>query len=289
MPVDVLEQGPEAEPTRSRARTAALVVAALALVVAGALQVRGQAPPERDAEALPRDLLERASVLSLRPARGGVLHLRVEVVGVPRAALLSTAVELPGSDVVLLPTPDRLTDDGAGLLVLDVLPRCPDAVAGLSRAEVRAVVRGRQGAPAREVRVALDTAGELADAVRARCGAGPVRPRLRTTAVALDGPAGTPLTTRVEVSASDSGPVTVVEVRPGPGLDTYASTPLPVLLSPGDPPVAVRVSLGRGGCGGAPDTPPYVLVLSTGEVVAPPVAPEVLPALDALRPFPCGT
>lgn len=289
MPVDVLEQGPDAEPTPSRARTVALAVAGLAVVVAGALQVRGHAPPEQDAEPLPRDLLERASVLSLRPARGGVLHVRVEVLGVPRAALLSTAVELPGSDVVLLPTPDRLTDDGAGLLVLDVLPRCPDAVAGLSRAEVRAVVRGRQGAPAREVRVPLDTAGVLADAVRARCGAGSGRPRLRTTDVVLDGPTGIPLTTRVEVSASDSGPVTVVEVRPGPGLETSTSTPLPVLLSPGDAPVAVRVALRRGGCGGAPDTPPYVLVLSTGDVVAPPVAPEVLPPLDDLRPFPCGT
>ena len=285
MPVDVLEHGPDTGPTPPRARTRALVLAALAVVAVGAVQVSGP-PWERDAQPPPGDPLQAARVLSVRPAPGDVLHVHVEVVGVPRAVLLSTAVDLPGSDVVLLRRPDRLTDDGTALLALDVLPRCPGAVDGLSQAEVRAVVRGRQGAPEQRARVSLGRADELADAVRTRCGA---RPALRTTAVVLDGPRGIPLTTRVEVSASDAGPVTVVAVRPGPGLEASSSTPLPVVLSPGDAAVAVRVDLRRGGCGGAPDTPPYVLVLSTGEVVAPPVAPEVLPLLDALRPFPCGT
>ena len=40
--------------------------------------------------------------------------------------------------------------------------------------------------------------------------------------------------------------------------------------------------------GGTPETPPYLLVLSTGEVVATSVAPEVQPPLGDLRPYQCA-
>ena len=260
-------------------------------MVAGALQVRGESPPSDPTPALPplpRVLLDRAGVLTVRDAPGGVLHVRVGLEGHPRAQLLSLDVDLPGSAVVLQPTPDRLTDDGEGLLALDVLPRCPTALPGLSQGAVRAVVRGREGSRVRQVRVRLDTGNALAQAVRSRCGDVEGVPHLRTSLVQLDGPAGVPLRTLVEVSASDSARVTVVAVRPGPGLATTVDTPLPLVLEPGGAPVRVRVDLRRGGCGGAPDTPPYVLVLSTGDAIAPSVAPALLPALDALRPFECG-
>jgi hypothetical protein len=292
MAVDVLEQGPEPPPTPSRGRTLAVVLTAAAVVGAGALQVRGEAPiterePEQQLRPLPRVLLDRAGVLAVRPAPAGVLQLRVGLEGVPRAQLLSVDVELPGSAVVLQPTPDRLTDDGSGLLALDVLPRCPDALPGLSRGAVTAVVRGREGSRVRQVRVRLDTAGAFEDAVRARCGAVAGVPELRTSLVELDGPAADPLRTRVDIATTGTGPVSVVAVRPGPGLRTTVRTVLPLVLTPGVP-VPLRVDLRPGGCGGAPDTPPYLLVLSTGEAVATSVAPEVQPPLDALRPYECA-
>lgn len=292
MAVDVLEQGPEPPPGRSPGRRLALGLAGVAVVVAGALQVRGETPaadPVPAPSPLPRALLDGAGVLTVEPAPGDVLHVRVGLQGFPRAQLVSVQVELPGSAVVVLPAPTRLTDDGEGLLAMDVVPRCPDAVAGLSQGVVRALLRGRDGAGIRQRSVRLDTAGPLERAVRVRCGEVVGVPRLRSTRVALDGPAGAPLRTRVEVSASDAGPVTVVAVRPGPGLAAEPRTPLPLVLEPGEPPVPVLVDLRRGGCGGAPDTPPYVLVLSSGEAVAPSVEPEVVPHLDDLRPFPCGT
>lgn len=291
MAVDVLEQGRE-PPRRSWGRTLAVALTALAVVVGGAVQVRGSAPAaERSVEEplppLPRVLLDRAHVLSVRPTLAGALHARIGVEGVPRAQLLSVVVELPGTAVVLQPTPDRLTDDGRALIVVDLLPRCPDALVGLSQAAVTAVVRGREGARVRQVRVRLDTAG-VVDAVRARCGPGAGLPELRASHVRLDGPADEPLRTRVELSAAGTQRVEIVAVRPGPGLETTLRTPLPVVLTPGAAPVPVRVDLRLGGCGGAPDTPPYLLVLSTGDAVAPSVAPEVQPPLDALRPYQCA-
>lgn len=292
MPADLLEQGQErVPPAPVRSRTVAVVLA-LAVLVAGALQVRGDEPasdggPPQE-RPLPRVWVDRAGVLTARPASGGVLQLRVGLEGVPRAQLLSLDVELPGSAVVLQPTPDRLTDDGTAVLALDVLPRCPEALPGLSRAAVIAVVRGREGARVRQVRVRLDTAGELADAVRTRCGTVVGVPDLRTSFVELAGPAGDPLPTRVDVSAAGTEAVTVVAVRPGPGLETTVLTSLPLVVTPAGAPASVRVDLRPGGCGGAPDTPPYVLVLSTGQAVATSVVPEVHPPLDALRPYQCA-
>jgi hypothetical protein len=293
MAADVLQQGPERPPTSPRLRTVAVVLAGLAVVLAGALQVRGDEPavdrsPEEPLRPLPRVLLDRAGVLTVRPAAGGVLQLRVGLEGVPGAQLLSLDVELPGSAVVLLPTPDRLADDGTALLALDVLPRCPDALPGVYRGAVNAVVRGRDGARVRQVRVRLDTAGVLADTVRTRCGAVAGVPDLRTSFVELDGPAGEPLRTRVEVSPTGTQPVTVVAVRPGPGLATTVRTRLPLVVTPGAAAASVRVDLRPGGCGGAPDTPPYVLVLSTGEAVATSVAPALQAPLDRLRPYLCA-
>ncbi len=296
MAVDVLQQGrePEHEPRRParRRRTALLVLAALAVVVAGAVQVRGDASPAAPAaeplRPLPRVLLDRAGVVSGERAAGGVLHVHVGLEGVPAAQLLSLELELPGSAVVLLRVPDRLADNGMAVLAADVLPRCPDALPGLSQAAVHAVVRGREGARVRQVRVRLDTAGSLVDAVRERCGAVAGVPELRTSFVELDGPAGKPLRTRVDVAPAGSEDVTVVAVRPGPGLATTVRTPLPLTLPAGSAPVPVRVDLRPGGCGGAPDTPPYLLVLSTGEAVATSVAPEAQPPLDALRPYECA-
>ena len=291
MPVDVLEQGPEPPPT-SLLRRSAVVLAALLVLGAAAVHGRGETPAagragEEPLRPVPRVLLDRAEVLTVRPALNGALHARIGVEGVPRAQLLSVLVELPGTAVVLRPTPDRLTDDGRALVVVDLLPRCPDALAGLSKAAVTAVVRGREGARIRRVRVRLDTARVL-DAVRGRCGPGAGVPELRASPVLLDGPSDDDLRTRVEVSAAGSQPLEVVDVLPGPGLETTVRTPLPVVLTPGASPVAVRVDLRLGGCGGAPDTPPYLLVLSTGETVATSVAAEVQPPLDALRPYQCA-
>lgn len=292
MAADLLEQGSEHPPARSRSRALAVVLTALALVGAGVLQGRGDEPAERTPAPQPelptRVELERAEVLSVRETLAGVLHLRIGVEGPPRARLESVAVDLPGSALAMLPTPDRLTDDGTALLVLDLLPRCPDALAGLSRGAVTAVMRGRDEAPARRAKVDLDTSGGLADAVRTRCGTVIGVPDLRTSDVVLDGPAGDPLRTRVTVSAAGTAPVTVVAVRSGPGLHTTLRTPLPVVVDPGGAPASVRVDLRLEGCGGASDTPPYLLVLSTGEAVATPVAPEVRPHLEALRPEQCA-
>ena len=298
MAADVLVQGPEREPppgppARNGARTVLVVLAALAVVAAGALQVRGDPPaadrrPEQSLRPLPRVLLDRAAVLSTRAQVDGVLALRVGLEGVPGAQLLRLDVDLPGSAVVLRPVPDRLAQDGTARLDLEVLPGCPGALPGVSRGAVHAVVRGREGARVRQVRVRLDTAGSFADAVRARCGAVAGVPELRTSFVQLDGPAADPLATRVSVSAAGTEPVTVVAVRPGPGVRTASRTPLPLRVAPGGAPAVVRVDLRPGGCGGAPDTPPYVLVLSTGESVATSVAPEAQPALDALRPYQCA-
>ena len=299
MAVELLVQGPEQEPppappVRSRVRVVAVALVALAVVLAGVVQVRedeataDRPPQQQSLRPLPRVLLDRAVVLTARPGPGGALGLQVGLEGVPGAQLLSLDVELPGSAVVLRPTPDRLAADGTARLDLDVLPRCPGALPGLSRGAVNAVVRGREGARVRQVRVRLDTAGELADVVRARCGAVAGVPELRTSFVELDGPASDPLATRVEVSAAGAAPVTVVAVRPGPGLQTTTRTALPLVVVPGGAPTSVRVDLRPGGCGGAPDTPPYVLVLSTGEAVATSVAPQVQPPLDALRPYQCA-
>jgi hypothetical protein len=286
MPADVLEQGRERPPAPSRSRVLVLV-AVLAVVAGAALQGRGGDDPPADQ--VPRGpLLERAAVLSVRDTPSGVLHVRIGVEGAARAQLRSVTVDLPGNDLALLPSPDRLTDDGTGLLVVDLLPRCPDALTGLPRGVVTAAVRGQSGTRGRQVQVRLDTDGPLAQAVRARCGTVLRVPGLQTSPVGLDGPAGDPLRTRLEVAASGTTPVTVVAVRPGPGLESTVRTRLPVVLRPGQPPAQLRVDLRLEGCGGAPTTPPYLLVLSTGEAVATSVEPEVQAPLGGLRPYQCA-
>ena len=286
MPVDVLEQGRERPPARSRSRLLVLV-AVLAVVAGGALQGRGgdDSPADRTPQG---PLLERAAVLSVRDTPSGVLHVRIGVEGAARARLRSVTVDLPGNDLALLPSPDRLTDDGTGLLVVDLLPRCPDALTGLPRGVVTAAVRGQQGARVRQVQVRIDTDGPLALAVQARCGTVLRVPDLRTSPVGLDGPAGDPLRTRLEVGAAGTTPLTVVAVRPGPGLEATVRSRLPVVLRPGRPPSLLRVDLQLEGCGGAPTTPPYLLVLSTGEAVATSVEPEVQAPLAGLRPYQCA-
>lgn len=298
--LDVLEQGrePDRPPHAGRRSLAARLVVVLAavalLVVAVVAEREPPAPlPSSSSEPLlrplPRVLLDRATVLDGRERQGGVLSLRVGLEGVPRAQLLNADVELPGSAVVLAPLPDRLEADGTAVLELDVLPRCPEARAGLSQAAVTAVVRGRTGARLRQVRVRLETAGVLSDVVRARCGAVAGVPDVSTSLVRLAGPAQPQaLRTRVDVAAAGPEPVTVVAVHPGPGLAATVRTPLPLAVAPGAPAVPLLVDLTPGGCGGAPDTPPYVLVLSTGQTVAAPVEPSVQPLLDGLRPYKCG-
>ena len=286
MPADVLEQGRERPPAPSRSRL--LVLAAVLAVVAGGALV-GRDGDDSRAERTPRGpLLERAAVLSVRDTPSGVLHVRIGVEGAARARLRSVTVDLPGNDLALLPSPDRLTDDGTGLLVVDLLPRCPDALTGLPRGVVTAAVRGQQGARVRQVQVPLDTDGPLARAVQARCGTVLRVPDLRTSPVGLDGPAGDPLRTRLEVAAAGTTPVTVVAVRPGPGLESTVRSRLPVVLRPGRPPALLHVDLRLEGCGGAPETPPYLLVLSTGEAVATSVEPEVQAPLAGLRPYQCA-
>lgn len=287
MPADVLEQGPEQTAGPSRWRAVAVVLAGLAVVAAGALQGRGDERADGTG-APPEVLLGRAGVLSVRETPSGALHVRIGLEGAPRAQLASVAVDLPGSAVTLLPAPGRLTDAGTALLVVDLLPRCPDALAGLRRAAVRADVRARAGTPTRRARVALASAEELADAVSTRCGTVADLPELRTSPVRLDGPAGTPLRTRVHVAAAGREPVTVVAVSPGPGLATTVRTALPLVLLPGRAARSLRVDLRLEGCGGSRDTPPYLLVLSTGEAVATSVAPQAQPPLDALRPYQCA-
>lgn len=283
MAPDLLEHGTERAPRRPRARAVALVLAALAVVGLGALAARGPGPlPE------PRALVDRAHVLSVRETLAGALHVRIGVEGVARGRLEQVAVDLPGSAVALLPVPGRLTDEGTGLLVVDVLPRCPEALEGLPRASLTAVVRDPRGQPRRQVEVDLDTTGALSGAVQARCGTVAGVPELRSSPVELDGPVGDPLRTRVDVSAAVSEPVTVVAVRPGPGLGTTVRSALPVTLSPGGTPASVRVDLRLEGCGGSPDTPPYLLVLSTGEAVAASAAPELAAQLADLHPDQCA-
>jgi hypothetical protein len=51
-------------------------------------------------------------------------------------------------------------------------------------------------------------------------------------------------------------------------------TALPVVLAPGGAPVPIRVDLRLEGCGGSRDTPPYLLVLSSGDAVPVAVAPS---------------
>lgn len=122
MAPDLLEHGTERAPHRPRARAVTLVLAALAVVGLGALAARGPGPqPEPE----PRALVDRAHVLSVRETLAGALHVRIGVEGVARGRLEQVAVDLPGSAISLLPVPGRLTDEGTGLLVVDLLPRCP--------------------------------------------------------------------------------------------------------------------------------------------------------------------
>lgn len=299
----MLEQGrePERPPRpgrrreRRRASPAVVAVAAGALLVTAVLVGRGNTAPAPSPSGapllrpLPRVLLERATVVRGREAEDGVLDLQVGVEGVPGAQLLSLDVELPGSAVVLAPLPDRLSADGTAVLDLEVLPRCPQARAGLTRAALTGAVRGREGARVRTVRVRLDTAGFLDDVVRERCGDVPGVPELRTSLVQRAGPADAKvLRTRVDVAPAGADPVAVIAVHPGPGLVATVRTPLPLALAPGSAAVPLLVDLQPRGCGGAPDTPPYVLVLSTGHTVAPSVEPAVQPLLDRLRPYQCA-
>jgi hypothetical protein len=308
--LDVLEQGrepgraPRDRPRRSVPRPAVVAAATFAtvtVVVAGAAQVRqDQPPPRADAGAdldadlaglrppLPRVLIDRASVVRGREGADGVVALDVRLQGLPQAQLLSLDVELPGSAVVLAPLPDRLTGDGTALLGLQVLPQCPAALPGLSRAAITGVVRGRPGARVRTVRVRLDTAGVLAEVVRARCGDVAGVPELVTSPVQLAAAAPGALSTRIGVSAAGARPVSVVAVRPGPGVRAHVRTPLPIDVVPGAPPVPLLVDLRPGGCGGAPDTPPYLLVLDSGATVATSVGAGLQAPLDGLRPYLCA-
>lgn len=243
------------------------------------------APPTAPAvpRPLPRVVLMHAAVAEGREEPDGVLRLRVRVVGLPDARLLSLRVELPGSAVVLGPLPDALSAAGSADVVLDVLPQCPGALAGLSQAGLVAVVRGREGSAARQVRVRLDTGGFLGDVVRARCGTGVLAPPLAR----LTGPAEVGLLrTQIDIAAAGRAPVTVVAVLPGPGLAVTTRTLLPLVVRPGSP-STLAADLRPDGCGGAPDTPPYVLALATGETVAPSVAPDLRRQLDVLRPYRC--
>ena len=284
MAADVLAHGPERP---SRRRPAGLAVLVLAVVVAGAVHGGGDQPTTEPTRP-PGAVLERAGVLSLRETLAGALHIRIEVAGAPRARLSSVDLDLPGSAVHLLPAPDRLTDDGRGLLVADLLPRCPEALDGLARAAVSAFVSGQAGDPPRRVRVALETDGQLVAAVRRRCGTASDVPGLRTSLAALDGPPGEVLRTRVEASATGAERIAVVAVEPGPGLEVSLRTALPVVLAPGGAPVPIRVDLRLEGCGGSRDTPPYLLVLSSGDAVPVAVAPELQPPLARLRPYQCA-
>jgi hypothetical protein len=306
---DLLAQGrePERAPLTPRAALGLLgapgvlvLLTAVAVLAAGAVSAWQLNQPAAVAPAtampaaaapfrpLPRVVLTQASVVEGREAPDGVLRLRVRVEGVPGARLLSLRVELPGSAVVLAPLPDALSPAGAADLGLDVLPRCPEALSGLARAALVAVVRGREGSPVRQVRVRLDTAGFLVETVRSRCGPGDGRDALVPPLAELTGPAGPGLLpTQVALVAAGRGPVSVLAVRPGPGLSVAVRTPLPLVLQPGAPPSALRVDLRADGCGGAPDTPPYVLVLASGETVAPSVGPLLRRELDVLRPYRC--
>jgi hypothetical protein len=248
----------------------------------------GGAGPTGPLRPLPRVILSQASVAAGHEVSDGVLRLRIRVEGIPAAQLLSLHVELPGSAVVLAPLPDALSLGGTADVGLDVLPRCPDAVHGLSRAALVAVVRAREGASVRRVRVRLDTAGFLAETVAARCGpVGGVAALVPPLAQLTEPVDQHLLRTQVALAAASSEPVSVLAVRPGPGLRVDVRTPLPLVLQPGALPLPLAVNLRPGGCGGAPDTPPYVLVLSTGETVAASVEPRLRRQLDRLRPYRC--
>ena len=300
--VDLLVQGrePEQPPREGRRllgpRVLAAFAALAAVVAVGAVQVWDREPGAEVAPSatellppLPRVLLTHASVTGGRPGADGVLRLSVRLEGVPRAQLLSLQVELPGSAVVLAPLPDRLSPAGEAELRMDVLPRCPDALLGLPQAAMVAAVRGRAGSAVRLVRVRVDTAGVLADTVRRRCGQVPGAPALAPSLVVLAGPSAPDLlATQVQVAAAGPSRVTVVAVRAGPGLAVTVRTPLPLVVEPEAPPVALHVDLSPDGCGGAPDTPPYVLVLADGQTVALSVGPSVRRRLDALRPYVCA-
>lgn len=299
--VDVLVQGREPErPPRNRprlrgARALAVLLAVTAGIAAAAvhLETDHTDPQPEPSEPqplppLPRVLLTRAEVAGGEQGTEGTLRLRVRLEGVPRAQLLSLRAELPGSAVVLSPLPDRLSAAGVAEVRMDVLPTCPEALPGLSQAAVVAAVRGRERSAVRLVRVRLDTAGLLAEAVRDRCGPVAGAPALRASLVELAEPtAADALATRVELAPAGPAAVTVVAVRPGPGLAVDVGTPLPLVLEPSSPPTPLRVDLRPGGCGGAPDTPPYVLVLADGQSVALSVATSARPRLDALRPYVC--
>lgn len=276
----------------------AVLVLSVAVLAAGVVSWGRLTPPAPEGAAapptvtaasrpLPRVVLMQAGVAEGREAPDGVLRLRVRVVGVPGAQLLSLRVELPGSAVVLAPLPDAISAAGSADVVLEVLPQCPEALAGLAQAGLVAVVRGREGSAVRQVRVRLDTDGFLGDLVRSRCGAADGEGRLAPPLARLSGPTGTGLLrTQIGIAAAGRAPVTLVAVLPGPGLAVTTRARLPLVLRPGSP-LTLAVDLRPDGCGGAPDTPPYVLLLSSGETVAPSVAPDLRRELDALRPYRC--
>jgi hypothetical protein len=97
------------------------------------------------------------------------------------------------------------------------------------------------------------------------------------------------LRTALTVLAPGAQPVTVLGVEPGPGLRAEVRTPLPLLLEPGAPAVRLVVDLVGKGCGGAPDTPPYLVRLAGGRTGVPSADDALRRRLDAVRPYRCTT
>lgn len=280
--MDLLESGPERAPRRLPRPdldrpAAALLAAAAAVAVAGAASV-----PSLRAQALAEAAPPAVTATTCGgSALGGRLRVWLLLEGPPSTALSGVAGRLPGS-VVRTNAPDAFSPRGYAVVRLDVVPACPDAVAGLGAAALELTV-GDAG----EVRVPVDTDGILASTVRARCDGEGSQLQARGPLVrAAD--SGVPGVLRAVVDLGAPGPevLVVTGVSAGPGLGVQPLTSLPLRVAPGRRGQLV-VDLTAAGCSADPGAPPFLLDYAAEGEVEPRVDPGLRGRLDALRRTDC--
>lgn len=294
---ELLEQGSPERPPRPGLRRAVRVVAALAVVglavppAAGWWQDRQERARRDDAVELGAAVLGAQDLADAQDPGDGIypgdaerareVLVTVRLSGPPGARLRDVVVALPGSRVGVLPPPDRLGPDGTVRLVLRVTPECPQAVAGVDRGAVSAVVAPASGRR-REVSTPLPALGPLGEAVRRRCGTPDPFQRLLLNDLVLRQLPGAP-DGRVRTVLALRGPLRVDGLVPLPGLDLDNVTPVPLALGADenrDETGRLVVDVGIGDCPSVPTLPPGELSPYALRVGARQVEPLVEPDLQ---------